>query len=99
VEVETDTETVFWDHPEAEKNMKAHAFSVDDGATGIQSVMGAAEEVVSLLGVSTTKTALAIGPKKPKARKPSPSKSKMLASKAKKPAPPSDHQVFWLRFS
>jgi hypothetical protein len=61
--------------------------------------MEAALSVVSLSGVTTTKTALAVGPKKPKANKPSPSKRKTPASKAKKIGPPSDDQVFWLRFS
>jgi hypothetical protein len=61
--------------------------------------MEAAAAVVSLSGVTTKKTVLAVGPKKPKAKKPSPSKRKTLASKAKKPGPPSDDQVFWLRFS
>jgi hypothetical protein len=61
--------------------------------------MEAAEAVVSLSGLTTTKTALATGPKKPKAKKPSPSKRKTPASKAKKPGPPSDDQVSWLHFS
>jgi hypothetical protein len=58
-----------------------------------------AAAVVSLSGVAKTKTVLAIGPKKPKVKKPSPSKRKAPASKVKKPAPPSDDQVFWLHFS
>jgi hypothetical protein len=61
--------------------------------------MEAAAAVVSLSGVTTKKTVLAVGPKKPKAKKPSPSKRKMVASKVKKHGPPSDDQVFWLRFS
>jgi hypothetical protein len=97
--VKVGIESVVWDHPEAEQKIKVDEISVDDGATGIQSVMEAASAVVSLSGVTTTKTALAVGPKKPKAKKPSPSKRKTPASKAKKPGPPSDDQVFWLRFS
>jgi hypothetical protein len=62
--------------------------------------MEAAAAVVSLSGVATMITAAsANAPKKSKAKKPSPSKRKTLANKAKKPAPPSDDQVFWLRFS
>jgi hypothetical protein len=98
-EVKVGIESVVWDHPEAEQKIKADEISVDDGATGIQSVMGAAAAVVSLSGLTTTKTALAVGPKNPKAKKPSPSKRKTPASKVKKPGPPSDDQVFWLRFS
>jgi hypothetical protein len=74
-------EYVVWDHPEAEQKIKSDEIYVDDGATGIQSVMEAAAAVVSF-----------------KANKPSPSKRKMPASKAKKPGPPSDDQAFWLRF-
>jgi hypothetical protein len=84
---------------EAEQNIKVDKIFEDDGATGIQSVMEAAAAVVYLLGVTTKKTVLAVGPKKPKAKKPSPSKRKALASKAKKPGSPSDDQVFWLCFS
>jgi hypothetical protein len=83
---------------EAEQKIKVDDFFLDDGATGIQSVMEASAAVVSLSGVSTKKTVLAVGPKKPKAKKPSPSKTKMMASKEKKPGPPSDDQLFWLRF-
>jgi hypothetical protein len=61
--------------------------------------MEAASAVVSLLGLTTMKTALAVGQKKPKAKKPSPSKRKTPASKAKNSGPPSDDQIFWLRFS
>jgi hypothetical protein len=61
--------------------------------------MEAAAAVVTLSGVTTTKTALAVGPKKPKAKKPFTSTRKTPASKAKKHAPPSVDQVFWLRFS
>jgi hypothetical protein len=50
--------------------------------------MEAAAAVVSLSGVTTMKTALVVGQKKPKAKKPSPSKRKTPASKAKKSAPP-----------
>jgi hypothetical protein len=97
--VEVETETVVWDHPEAEQKNKADKISVDDGAvTGIQSIMEAAA-VVSLSGVGTTITAaLANCPKKSKAKKPSPFKRKTPATKAKKPAPPSDDQAFWLCF-
>jgi hypothetical protein len=49
--------------------------------TGIQSVMEAAAAVVSLSGVTTMKTTLVIGQKKPKAKKPSPSKRKHLPQK------------------
>jgi hypothetical protein len=88
-EVKVGIESVVWDHPEAEEKIKADEISVDDGATGIQSVMeAAAAAVVSLSGVTTMKTALAVGPKKSNAKKPSPSKRTMPASKAKKPAPP-----------
>jgi hypothetical protein len=83
---------------EAEENIKVDEISLDDGATGIQSVMEAAAAAVYLSDVTTKNTVLAVGPKKPKAKKPSPSKRKKLASKAKKPGP-SDDQVFWLRFS
>jgi hypothetical protein len=99
LEVTVGIEYVVWDHPEAEQKIKADEISVDDGATGIQSVLEAASAVVSLSGVTTNKTALAFGPKKPKVKKPRPSKRKTPASKAKKPGPPSDDQVFWLRFS
>jgi hypothetical protein len=98
-EMEVGIESVVWDHPEAEQKIKADEISVDDGAIGIQSAMEAAAVVVSLSGVATMKTALVIGPKKPKAKKPSPSKRKTPACKAKKPAPLSDDQVFWIRFS
>jgi hypothetical protein len=97
--VKVDIESVVWDHPEAEQHIQADENSVDDGATGIQSVMEAAAAVVSLSSATTKKIALAVGPKKPKTKKPSPSKRKSPASKGKKPAPPSDDQVFWLRFS
>jgi hypothetical protein len=60
--------------------------------------MEAAAAVASLSGVATMKTALAIGPKQPNVKQPSPSKRKTPASKMKKPAPPSDDQVFWLCF-
>jgi hypothetical protein len=100
-EVKVGIESEVWDHPEAEKKIKADEISVDDDTTGIQSVLeaAAAAAVVSLYGATMKKTVLAAGPKKPKAKKPSPSKRKTPASKAKKPGPPSDDQVFWLRFS
>jgi hypothetical protein len=97
-EVKVGIESVVWDHPEAEQKIKSDEISVDDGATGIQSVIEAAAALISLSVVTTKKTALAIGPKKPKAKKPSPSKRKTPASKAKKPGPPSDDQVLCLRF-
>jgi hypothetical protein len=87
-EVKGGIESAVWDHPEAEQKIKSYEISVDDGATGIHSVMEAAAAVVYLSGVTTKKTALAIGPKKPKAKQPSPSKRKAPASKAKRPAPP-----------
>jgi type IV secretory pathway VirB10-like protein len=83
---------------EAEQKIQVDDFFVDDGATGIQSVMEAAAAVVSLSGVTTKKIVLAVGPKKPKAKKLSPSKRKTMAPKARKPGPPSDDQVFWLHF-
>jgi hypothetical protein len=61
--------------------------------------MEAAAAVVSLLGVTTNKTVLVVGLKKPKVNKPSPNKRKTMASKANKPGTPSDDQVFWLLFS
>jgi hypothetical protein len=84
---------------EVEQTIKVDEILTDDGATGIQSVLEAASAVVSLSGATTKKTVPAVGPKKPNAKKPSPSKRKTLASKAKKPGTPSDDQVFWLRFS
>jgi hypothetical protein len=84
---------------EVEQNIKVDYFFADDGATGIQSVLEAAAAVVSLSGATTNKTVPTVGPKKPKVKKPSPSKRKTLASKVKKPGPPSDDQVFWLCFS
>jgi hypothetical protein len=86
---------------EVEHNIKVDEILADDGATGIQSVLeaAAAAAVVSLSGATTKKTVPAVGPKKPNAKKFSPSKRKTLASKAKKPGPPSDDQAFWLRFS
>jgi hypothetical protein len=98
-EVKVGIKCVVLDHPKAEQKIKSGEISVDDGTTGIQSVMEAAAAVVSLSGVTTKKTALAVGPKKPKAKKPSPSKRKPPASKAKKPGPPSDDQICWLRSS
>jgi hypothetical protein len=98
-EVKVGIESVVWDHPEAEQRIKADEVSGNDGATGIQSVLEAAAAVVSLSGVTTKKTALAVRPKKPKEKKPIPSKRKTTVSKAKKPGPPSDDQVFWLCFS
>jgi hypothetical protein len=86
-EVEVDTETVVSDHPKAEQKIKEDEIYVDDGATGIQCVMEESAAVVSVSGVATTKTALAVVPKKPKVKKPSPSKGKNPASKDKKPAP------------
>jgi hypothetical protein len=76
--VEVETDTVVWDHPEAEQNNKSDVISVDDGAvTGIQSIMEASSSVVSLSDVATTITAaLANGPKTSKVKKPSPSKRK-----------------------
>jgi hypothetical protein len=87
-----EVETVVWE---------ADNMSVDDGAvTGRQSIMEAASAVVSLLGVATMITDVpANAPKKSKGKKPSPFKRKTPATKAKKPAPPSDDQVFWLHFS
>jgi hypothetical protein len=38
-EAEVETDTVVWDHPEAEQKIKADEISVDDGAAGIQSVI------------------------------------------------------------
>jgi hypothetical protein len=86
-EVKVGIESVVWDHPEAEQHIKSDEMSVDDGATGIQSVLEAAAAVVSLSGVTTKKTVLAVGPNKPKAKKPSPSKRKTPVSKAKKHGP------------
>jgi hypothetical protein len=83
---------------EAEQKIKVDDIFVDDGTTGIHSAMEAAAAVVFLLVVTTKKTVLAFGPKKPKVEKPSPSKRKPLASKAKKPGPPSDDQLFWICF-
>jgi hypothetical protein len=83
---------------EVEQNIKVDEILVDDGATGIQSVLEVAAAVVSLSGATTKKIVPTVGPKKPNAKKPSPSKRKMMASKAKKAGPPSDGQVFWLRF-
>jgi hypothetical protein len=82
---EVGIETVVWDHPEAEQKIKSDEISVDDGTTGIQSVLEAASAVVALSGVTRKKSAPAVGAKKPNAKKPSPSKRKTLA---KKPAPP-----------
>jgi hypothetical protein len=45
--------------------------------------MEAASAVVSLSGATTKKAVPAVGPKKPNAKKPSPSIRKTLASKAK----------------
>jgi hypothetical protein len=98
-EVKVGIESVVWDHPELEQKIKADEISLDDGATVIQSVMEAAAAVVSLSGVTTKIIALAVGPKKTKAKKPCPPKRKTPNSKAKKPGPPSDDKVFWLRFS
>jgi hypothetical protein len=89
-EVRVVIESVVWDHPEADQKIKADEIYVDDGVTGIQSLLEAAAAVVSLSGVATKKTAMAVVPKKPKAKKPSPSKMKTPVSKAKKPFPPSD---------
>jgi hypothetical protein len=83
---------------EVEQNIKVDEIVADDCATVIQSVLEAAAAVVSLSGATTKKAVPAAGPKKPNAKKPSPSKRKTLAPKAKKPGPPSDDQVFWLRF-
>jgi hypothetical protein len=82
-EVKVGLEFFVLDHPEAEQHIKADENSVGGGATGIQSVMEAASSVVSLSGVTTTNTALGVGPKKPKAKKLSPSKRKTPTSKAK----------------
>jgi hypothetical protein len=87
-EVKEGIESVFWNHPEAEQKIKSDEISVDDCVTRIQSVMETAAAVVSLSGVTTTKNALAVGPKKPKAKKTSPAKRKTPALKANKPAPP-----------
>jgi hypothetical protein len=94
-EVKVGIESVVWDHPESEQKIKADEISVDDGTTGIQSVLEAAAAVVALSGAMSKKSAPAVGAKKPNAKKPSPSKRKMLA----KNPPPRDDQVFWLRFS
>jgi hypothetical protein len=51
---------------------------------------------VDLSGATRNTSVLAVGAKKPNAKKPSLSKRKTLA---KKPAPPSGDQVFWLRLS
>jgi hypothetical protein len=95
-EVKVGIESVVWDHPEAEQKIKVDEISVDDGTTGIQSVLEAAAAVVALSGATRKKSAPAVGAKKPNAKKPSPSKRKMLANKS---APPSDDEVFWIRFS
>jgi hypothetical protein len=84
---------------EVEQKIKLDEILADDGGTGIQSILEAAAAVVSLSGATTKKTVPAVGPKKPNAKTPSPSKRKTLASKVKKPGPPSDDRVFWLRFS
>jgi hypothetical protein len=99
--VEVETDTVVWDHPEAVQKNKSDKISVDDGAvTGTHSIMEAAASVVSLSGAATAITAaLANGSKKSKAKKPSTSKRKTPTTKANKPGPPSDDQVFWLHFS
>jgi hypothetical protein len=97
-EVKVGIEFVPWDYPEAELKIKSDDISVYDGVIGIQSVMEAAAAVASLSGVTTKKTAMAVGPKKPKAKKPSPSKRKTPASKANKPGPTSDDQVFLATF-
>jgi hypothetical protein len=93
-EVKVGIESVVWDHPEADQMVKEDEILVDDGAAGIQSVMEAASAVVSLSGVATTKTALAVGPNKPKAKKPSPSNMTTPASKAKKPVPQVEIRYF-----
>jgi hypothetical protein len=87
-EVKLGIESVVWDHPEAEQNIKADEISVDDGTTGIQSVLEAAAAVVALSGATRKTLAPAVGAKKPNAKKPSPSKRKTLAK-----------NVFWLPFS
>jgi hypothetical protein len=84
---------------EVEQKNKVDEIIADDGTTGIQSVLEAAAAVVSLSGATTKKYVPAVGLKKPNKKKPSASKRKMLASKTKKPGPPSDDQVLWLRFS
>jgi hypothetical protein len=84
---------------EVEQKNEVNEILADDGTTGIQSVLEAASAVVSLSGATTKKYVPAVGLKKPNKRKPSPSKRKTLASKTKKPGPPSDDQVFWIRFS
>jgi hypothetical protein len=84
---------------EVEQKNKVDEILADDGMTGIQSVLEAAAAVVSLSGATTKKSVPAAGPKRPNKKKPSPSKRKTLASKTKKPGPPSDDQVCWLRFS
>jgi hypothetical protein len=67
---------------EAEQKIQVDEIFVDDGAAGIQSVMEAASSaVVSLLGVTTNKTVRAVVPKKPKAKKLSPSKRKRWPQK------------------
>jgi hypothetical protein len=83
---------------EVEQKIKVDEILADDDTTGIQSILEVAAELVSLSGATTKKTVPAIGPKKPNAKKPSPSKRKTLASKAKKPGIPSDYQVFLATF-
>jgi hypothetical protein len=78
-------ESVVWDHPEAVQKIKADEISVDDGTTGIQSVLEAAAAAVALSGATRKNSAPAVGAKKPNAKKPSPSKRKTLAQK---PVPP-----------
>jgi hypothetical protein len=92
-EAKVEVETVICDHPEAEQNnqaacsllSKADEISGDDG-----DVIGCSHD---------ENAASANAPKNSKAKKPSPSKRKTLATKAKKTESPSDDQVCWLRFS
>jgi hypothetical protein len=90
-EAKVGIESVVWDHSEAEQKIKADEISVDDGTTGIQSVLEAAAAVVALSGATRKKSAPAVGAKKPNAKKPSPSKRKTLAQK---PAPPVTTRYF-----
>jgi hypothetical protein len=84
-EVKVGIESVVWDHPDAEQKIKEDEISVDDGTTGIQSVLEAAAAVVAFSGATRKKAAPAVGAKRPNAKKPSPPERKTLA---KKPAPP-----------
>jgi hypothetical protein len=45
-EVKVGIESVVWDHPEAESKIKADKISVDDGMTGIKSVLEATADFI-----------------------------------------------------